>query len=193
MPVLTPLVFGLAGAAGRGLMQLSQGRPLFSPRVTDRPGRRPGRLPRFSAAQYRMIQLIDREVGLNRVGLPRVPLTIAMVVNAWAESRLNPLALNQTAKEQSVGLFQVNRSGSLGRPYSIAELADPTNNTRVILSEVRRQSDTLRQARTVGELVAMFCSEVERPANRYVRGRERAQIARQWFGSSVVDSPLVKS
>ena len=196
-PLLAPLIPLTAGAVGRGLVRLSQGglrRPSFG---NPRPGGfsqarlQKGTPPKLSDSQRAMVQLIDREVKINAVGgLNRRALAIAAVVNAWAESRLNPQALNASSIEESVGLFQVNRRGALGRPWTRAELADPTNNTRIILSEVRRRSGTLRQARTVGELVSLFTSEVERPADRFRRGRERAQLARTWFGPGVVDARI---
>lgn len=139
--------------------------------------------------QVAAIEVIAKE--FKRASLPaelagaRVALTMAAVVNAYAESRWNPAARN-TRGEDSVGLFQANRQGGLGTPFTVAQLQDPAFNTRVIIAEVRRRAGDLAPAAQRGslaDLVAAFTVHIERPADRVRVGRERAQIAREWFGS----------
>ena len=111
----------------------------------------------------------------------RQALALAAIVNAWHESRLNPQAQNANG-EDSIGLFQINRNGALGAPYSRQQLRDPRINARVILTEVRARSQKLAAATTVADLTSAFAVHVERPADRYVKGAERAATARAWFG-----------
>lgn len=183
-----PLVPLAVGAGGRLLGSLlSGGKKPSSP--APAPTRK--RL-QLDAEQLRMVQLIDDIV--RRVQLPRAlsdrrtALRIAMLVNAYEESRLRPGAYNG-AGEQSVGLFQINRQGPLGRPYTRDQLADPTNNIRVILGEAIRRADELAKAQTVGEMVELFAIHVERPADRFRRGRERKAFGRSWLGAAVMDAP----
>ena len=48
-----------------------------------------------------------------------------------AESGGNPLARNQTAAEDSVGLLQLNRKGGQGQGYSVEELLMPRRNLQI--------------------------------------------------------------
>ena len=111
-----------------------------------------------------------------------------MVVNAWHESRLRAGAMNLVGDDSSYGLFQVNRQGALGRPYSPEQLLDPLTNTRVILSEVwtrREPLEAVTRSGTIADLVAAFTEHVERPADRVIRGYERAATARAWYGPAM--------
>ena len=70
-------------------------------------------MPTWDAEQRASIQAIAAEV--RRARLPpslaanRSALVLALVANAYAESRLRPRARNRTGSEDSVGLFQANR------------------------------------------------------------------------------------
>mgnify|MGYP003345508966 FL=1 len=50
------------------------------------------------------------------------------IANAIAESGLNPNAYNSNGKEESVGLFQLNRKGGVGTGYTVEQLKDPNKN-----------------------------------------------------------------
>lgn len=47
------------------------------------------------------------------------------------ESGGDPSAHTVTDKEDSVGLFQLNRNGGLGKGYTVAELQDPETNANI--------------------------------------------------------------
>ena len=47
------------------------------------------------------------------------------------ESGGNPDARNLTGSEDSVGLFQLNRQGGLGKGYTVAQLQNPTTNAQI--------------------------------------------------------------
>lgn len=127
---------------------------------------------------------------MERAALPtalaasRPALTLALVANAYAESRLRPRAHNSNG-EDSVGLFQANRAGGLGRGHSREALMDPRYNTRVVLAETARLGarfdELLRAGATIPQLTAGFTLWVERPANTQQRALERAEMIARWF------------
>ncbi|MGO8038975.1 hypothetical protein [Rhizobium leguminosarum] len=63
------------------------------------------------------------------------------VANAAAESSLRPDKINANGREESVGLFQLNRMGGQGDGFSIEELQDPEFNTRRILVQAKKISE----------------------------------------------------
>jgi len=87
----------------------------------------------------------------------------AALANAIAESNLNPNA-HAGGAEDSWGLFQLNRNGGLGTPYSSAQLIDPSTNIQIIISEVRKYP-LFAAATTISDAVSVFVQKVERPAN----------------------------
>ena len=149
--------------------------------------------PQLDAEQLRSVEVIDYVV--KRVKLPRslqerrTALKLALLVNAWEESRLRPNAVAQTDREESVGLFQINRRGALGKSFTRAQLVDPVFNSRVIMGEVIRQAEVLSAAETVGDMIELVCVHVERPADRFRVGRQRRAWGRYWLGRQVVDGP----
>lgn len=154
--------------------------------------------PSFDGEQLGNIRVIADEVAgaplPQALAASRPALTVAMVVNAWHESRLRAGATNLVGRDSSYGLFQVNRQGALGRPYSPEQLLHPRFNTRVILTEVwtrRAELETVARSGTVAHLVAAFTAHVERPADRFRRGQERSSTARAWYGAAV-DRPAYR-
>jgi len=148
--------------------------------------------PHFTPEQKEQLRTIAHTIASaplpQTLAKSRNALTVAAWVNAWHESRLDPSAHN-TRGEDSVGLFQINRQGALGRRYSVAQLMDPGFNTRVILSEVwTRQTDLdriVRHGGTVADLTAAFTEHVERPANAQAESRRRSDSVYRWWGPKV--------
>ena len=102
----------------------------------------------------------------------------AAVVNAYAESRLNPNASNISAKEASFGLFQLNTKGGVGSGYSPEYLKDVDNNIALIIKEAQGSAGKqFRAANTLGGATSAFAQYVERPANAYQTGQNRAAMA----------------
>lgn len=183
-----------SGASGRSSTSMGR-RPPPSSRYAGRPA--PGRSsssqkvgpPSLDAEQRASLQAIATEV--RAAALPpalaasRPALLLALVVNAYAESRLRPRARNQTGLEDSVGLFQANRRGGLGQGYAVDQLSDPRFNTRLVLREVVRQGDAfealLTSGATLAQLAAAFTLWVERPAAPRRRAQERAEVIARWF------------
>lgn len=99
----------------------------------------------------------------------------AAVVNAWAESRFNPNAHNQRG-EDSVGLFQMNRNGGLGKGYSVEQLKDPAFNIDLAIAAAKK-SQSFKRAQTVEDAVAAFVNDVERPADKVGEIQKRTAVA----------------
>lgn len=100
----------------------------------------------------------------------------AAVANAMAESNLNPNAHNKTGKEDSVGLFQMNRNGGLGTGYTVEQLKDPNTNIDLAI-DAAKKSRSFMNATTVQDAVAAFVNDVERPANKLAEINKRTSIA----------------
>lgn len=86
---------------------------------------------------------------------------IGAVANAKAESNLNPNAHNEK-NEDSVGLFQINRRGILGKNYSVEQLKDPETNIKIAI-EAAKKSPMFTKATTIAEATEGFMRQVENP------------------------------
>lgn len=105
---------------------------------------------------------------------------VAALANAMAESSLNPKKVNQNSREDSVGLFQLNRMGGRGADFSVAQLQDPDFNIKATIDAISRYpsfeaADSLDSA--VGEFVRRF----EQPKDEVAAIAERQQIARSFY------------
>lgn len=143
-----------------------------------------GALPEFDDAQRAAIAVIGREARFAPLEPPlaraRTALALALVVNAWKESRLRPAAFNGRG-EQSFGLFQVNRNAH--PQYSAEELRDAAGNTRAFLEILDRQARRFEDpSLTVAELTALVTYWGERPSRREEATFERFNLARRWYG-----------
>jgi hypothetical protein len=141
-------------------------------------------------SQSRTAAIIRAEAArwCQRAGLQRVTsLTVVLIANAWAESKLDPLATGDGGL--SVGLFQLHTGRGLGRValdagYTWQQLQDPRVNTALILWEmdrfpaVRQQLDT----GTLAGAVDRFTVLVERPKHAHLRSVERQQFAASLAG-----------
>jgi hypothetical protein len=87
----------------------------------------------------------------------------AAIVNAIHESNLREDASNQSG-EDSVGLFQLNAAGGLGRGMTFAQRADPRINTRTVIREIKRLGLASAGNRSVPELARVFANKIERCA-----------------------------
>lgn len=133
----------------------------------------------LSAPQRAMVDIIEREFTAAGYSLP---VTAAAVVNAYAESGLNPLAIGDSGN--SVGLFQLNIRGA-GAGMSVAQRQDATTNARTLLARERpalAQVTLLAQSgASLGQLAAAFAKYVERPRYPDAEGVKRAAYALRLF------------
>ena len=187
---MVPLLVSAARVAAPLLVRGLAKRATSSPAASSPPASSPTARPKLDAEQLRNLATIASVVGRARLpgAISADALTLAAVVNAWYESRLRARAHNPKG-EDSIGLFQVNRNGTLGAPYSREQLRRPDFNTAVILTEVQRRSGELLQARTIQELTTAFAVHVERPTDRFRVGEMRGRSVRIWWGS-LADAPV---
>jgi hypothetical protein len=103
-------------------------------------------------------------------------LVAAALVNAYAESRLDPTAVGDHGV--SIGLFQLNTARGAGIGYSISELKDPTRNTQVLLKVEKRAIAKVQAAIDAGaglsEAAGLFSKYVERPGDTLGEMAKRA-------------------
>ena len=121
-------------------------------------------LSQFNAKQKAMANLIVSKFAAAGFGQIQ---QITAVANAWKESNLTavPKPAN-TAREFSVGLFQLNMKGrGLGAGHSQPELEDPSKNTDIIIAVCKTVPEFVR-AQTLRDAVAAFVKSIERPANK---------------------------
>jgi hypothetical protein len=118
----------------------------------------------------------------------------AAVINAFAESTLDPKAESKiTSKEDSVGLFQMNRKGGLGynekqnQAYTRAQLQDPNFNIDLAI-QAAKKSKSFSKAKTMEEAIEAFVRDIERPANIEKQVADRVAMANRPLESAVVEN-----
>ena len=113
----------------------------------------------------------------------------AAVVNAFYESGLRPKA-SAAGAENSIGLFQLNITGGLGRGRQAAELENPILNSAIVSDSVQRQirrfSGPIHQEAQVAptsvhDWSVPFTIWVERPANKELAAQARAKTADELY------------
>lgn len=141
----------------------------------------------LSSSQAAMAALIEKEF-LNAGFSPLV--AAAAVVNAYAESRLDPKAVGD--RSRSVGLFMLNIKGA-GAGMSVAARQDPLTNIRTLLAKEKRPLAKVQaqaqQGASLGTLVAAFSTLVERPSDKPGQELERRLFAVRLYPLGV-DKPV---
>ncbi len=151
----------------------------------------------LTPSQRQAAEVIEREF---RAAGFSPEIAAAALVNAWAESKLNPLAQSKPP-EDSAGLFQLNRKGAgwdmpTGSQYPRGDSRfDPRLNVRRFVREITHTTPGKRfvqEAKAVGQDVAvlagLLCYHVERPKDREGKALERAELARELFPRGIVRS-----
>jgi hypothetical protein len=131
----------------------------------------------LTPGQAAMVAMI--EAAFLSAGYP-LPVAAAAVVNAYAESTLNPKAIGDSGR--SVGLFQLSIRGA-GAGMSVAERQDPATNIRTLLAREKRTLGKVKALADGGaplaDVVAAFSTLVERPGNKpYEELRRKALLLR---------------
>jgi hypothetical protein len=115
-------------------------------------------------------------------------LVRAAVVTAFYESNFNPKARRTTSREDSLGLFQLNRKGGLGSGLTPRMLLSPTSNSVTVALEVRRRLSDFRtliareanlQPTSVGQWVDVLTRRIQRPQDPDLAAQARARTADQ--------------
>ena len=139
----------------------------------------------LTSSQRRSATVIDDV--LKHRGVPREVIAAA-IVNAYAESGLNPAAVGDGGR--SVGLFQLHERGA-GHGMSAKARMDPAKNTeRIYTVYAGKYGQPIRTAYNDGErsipvLSALWSTHVERPANKKTEEVKRRAIALRLFPSMV--------
>jgi hypothetical protein len=130
-----------------------------------------------SAAQRKVAEAAERV--LAAAGLPEALIQGALV-NAYAESRLDPMARGDSGK--SIGIWQLHEKWA-GRGMSVADRQDVTKATRRILEVYGgSQGAPLRKEvaageRNLGRLAYLWSLHVERPTGKEVEALRRRGLA----------------
>jgi len=122
-------------------------------------GSSPSQVP--SSEMIKLIYSKFKDAGFNDAQAK------AAIANAMAESSLNPNATNITGKEESYGLFQINRKAH--PEFSAAELVDPVKNIDAMIKIMKKDQksyDTFRGLTDENAATAYFMRKFERPANQ---------------------------
>lgn len=101
---------------------------------------------------------------------------IAAVSVAIRESTLNPKARNRGCN--CYGLFQMNRSGGLGKGHSVANLTSADYNISLIIKEAKHYP-SFSEAKSVNQAVTAFVRHVTRPADKSGVVRATMRTARK--------------
>ncbi len=90
-----------------------------------------------------------------------------MAASAMTESSGNPTARRQTAREDSVGLWQANRMGGQGAGYSVEQLQDPQTNAQVVMRQFQAAYAAGQRQGLRGPDLAVYTHlHAERPADQ---------------------------
>lgn len=102
-------------------------------------------------------------------------LIIGALVNAYAESELNVLAVG---KEGERGIFQLHPAG-LGSNMSVKEMHDIDASVDRVVRAVRKNKEIMQLEENGGSAadhVAAFCINIERPSNKQKKARARVRL-----------------
>ena len=153
---------------------------------------------KLSAAQLEMVDLIEQlftDAGYSRN-------FVAMgVVNAYAESKLVPTEKLKTSKEDSAGLFMLNKKGGLGigmpTGFQYPEgdsRKDPKLNAQRILRAIK-DSPATREAIKEGlddwrSLMDIWVHRIERPNGKHLEVVARLNTAAELFPQGIDGPPV---
>jgi len=112
------------------------------------------------------------------------------IVTALYESTLNPSASNRKGKDDSWGLYQMNRLGGMGSGHEPRDLVDPVYSTTLLATNILKSLSHFKplivqeasfQPTRVGEWVDIWTRVRHRPANPEAQGMLRARTADSLF------------
>lgn len=173
------LVGGLVGLAGAAWYLSRPGRSVTTA-AADLEALVSGTL-KLSDQQRAMINLIGSE--FSKAGLDF--LTLAACANAYAESRLDPMAVGDSG--HSIGLFQCYDQGA-GKGYTVEQRQDPVTNCAIIIAAARSSGilelSNLTNTQWASEFARLVevCSACDVGGSEYVG---RGALVAQLFGADV--------
>jgi hypothetical protein len=105
-------------------------------------------------------------------------IIMGAIVNAYAESGLNPRAVGPG---NTRGVFQL-LPGGLGHDMSINQMHDVNASADRIAMAVKKNRKMMaagRHENNLENITKVFCVEIERPKNQEMRAAERAELFRK--------------
>ncbi len=97
------------------------------------------------------------------------------LINAYAESKLN---VNAVGRAGEIGIFQLNPRG-LGRNMSTSDMRDVRKSVDRVARAMKKNDKIMKlEARgaDIDDHVRAFCTEIERPKNRYKKAKDREKM-----------------
>ena len=153
---------------------------------------------KLSAAQLEMIDLIEQV--FTAAGYSRDFAAMA-VANAYAESKLVPTAVLKTSKEDSAGLFMLNKKGGLGigMPTGVQypdgdARKDAQLNAGRILQAIKESAATQKDIKNSMDdwrsIMDVWVHRIERPNGKHFEVVSRLNIAAMLFPQGIVGPPV---
>ena len=153
---------------------------------------------KLSAAQLDVVDLIERvftDAGYSR------DFAAMAVANAYAESKLVPTAVLKTSKEDSAGLFMLNKKGGLGigMPTGVQypdgdSRKDPQLNVARILKAIKEspatQLDIKNSMNDWRNIMDVWVHRIERPNGKHFEVVSRLNMAAMLFPQGIVGPPV---
>ena len=153
---------------------------------------------KLSIAQLDVVDLIERvfmDAGYSR------DFAAMAIANAYAESKLVPTAVLKTSKEDSAGLFMLNKKGGLGigMPTGVQypdgdSRKDAQLNAERILKAIKESAATQLDIRNSMDdwrsIMDVWVHRIERPNGKHFEVVSRLNIAATLFPRGIVGSPV---
>ena len=153
---------------------------------------------KLSEAQLDVVDLIERvftDAGYSR------DFSAVAVANAYAESKLVPTAVLKTSKEDSAGLFMLNKKGGLGigMPSGVQypdgdSRKDPQLNVERILKAVKDSPATQKDIKNSMDdwrnIMDVWVHRIERPNGKHFEVVSRLNIAASLFPQGIAGPPV---
>ena len=105
-------------------------------------------------------------------------IIMGAIINAYAESRLNPQAIGPG---NTRGVFQLLPSG-LGHGMTIDQMHNVNASVDRVVVAIKKSKKMMRAGQSEADLeniVKVFCAEIERPKDKQLRAMERAALFRK--------------
>lgn len=148
---------------------------------------------------YREVQVVDSVRGLTDEQLQQVKIIeeifeeagledniiAAGIVNAWAESKLDPTAVGDSGA--SIGLFQLHEDG-LGHRLSETYRKNPYLNAQVVAVQIKKNKKLVRmaaQGASIPQLAAEFSTQIMRPRHNKRERSKRWRMAQDLFPTTI--------
>ena len=111
----------------------------------------------------------------------------AAVVNAYAESGLNPFAVGDHG--MSVGIFQL-RTGGLGHKMTVEQRMNVRKSTARVARAVLKDESLMKMQRdcaSLSDMVKAFTIRIERPKDAKRKARQRAEMSESFHGDVTIE------